>query len=433
MLSSDYVDLVRRDQGIPGLAVVLDPERFLDILQKVSDIEPASSELTYLRYKPRVSCLAVHRVNARGGTLALTAEAFGEDGAVRMGKAREQAARAGALGSAKFLLTRDRIAIGVFPYDPKLSSVARLRSEAGRGRLLSRVMPNKEELWSGTITTLAYKPERRYVARLEGEHGARAVLKFYSREGFEKVRLAAKALPSPTTLRVPHQLGRSRRHRVLAFPWLSGVSLRELLTQRRNSSQRVEATGAVLAEIHHLRTKALAVRTRRREMEQLLSLATTIGYLLPSCAGPARTLSEKLCVWLGDQSDPRVPIHGDFYDKQVLFDRDRIGLIDFDEFTIGDPRADLGLFLAHLERNVARGMLLERECDSLSDAFVQGYVDAGGAKTAEELSPYIAIGLMQLLHDPFRRGEKEWAERTRQLLERAEMHCATSLPAGRSR
>ena len=68
-------------------------------------------------------------------------------------------------------------------------------------------MPNKEELWSGTITTLAYKPERRYVARLEGEHGARAVLKFYSREGFEKVRLAAKALPSPDDIAGPSPIG----------------------------------------------------------------------------------------------------------------------------------------------------------------------------------------------------------------------------------
>jgi thiamine kinase-like enzyme len=41
-------------------------------------------------------------------------------------------------------------------------------------------------------------------------------------------------------------------------------------------------------------------------------------------------------------------IHRDFYSSQVIVDADRLWLIDFDCFCLGDPGLDLGNFIGHV-------------------------------------------------------------------------------------
>ena len=43
-----------------------------------------------------------------------------------------------------------------------------------------------------------------------------------------------------------------------------------------------------------------------------------------------------------------VPVHRDYFDKQVLIGTSRTTLLDLDTLTTGDPAVDVGNFLAHL-------------------------------------------------------------------------------------
>jgi aminoglycoside phosphotransferase (APT) family kinase protein len=51
-----------------------------------------------------------------------------------------------------------------------------------------------------------------------------------------------------------------------------------------------------------------------------------------------------------------VPVHGDFHCNQVLVDADRVAVIDFDLFGMGDPLHDLARFLSRF-RVYAHGKL----------------------------------------------------------------------------
>jgi aminoglycoside phosphotransferase (APT) family kinase protein len=47
-------------------------------------------------------------------------------------------------------------------------------------------------------------------------------------------------------------------------------------------------------------------------------------------------------------ADPPVPTHGTFSPEQVLLDGDRVGFIDFDDYSMAEPAMDVGLFCASI-------------------------------------------------------------------------------------
>ena len=74
--------LVRRDPGIPGLEMVLDPDSFaatLRILYPQAGVTAA--EPLYVRYKPTTSCLVGYSVSCTVGTVSVYARAHDRSGA----------------------------------------------------------------------------------------------------------------------------------------------------------------------------------------------------------------------------------------------------------------------------------------------------------------------------------------------------------------
>ena len=74
-----------------------------------------------------------------------------------------------------------------------------------------------------------------------------------------------------------------------------------------------------------------------------------------------------------EERPPR-PIHGSPHPQQWLLDGDRIGLVDFDRLTLGDPELEVAVFQAEMdfERTaVAR--------DAVNEAFRHGYESIAGA------------------------------------------------------
>lgn len=68
-----------------------------------------------------------------------------------------------------------------------------------------------------------------------------------------------------------------------------------------------------------------------------------------------------------------VPVHGAPHAHQWLIDADRLGLIDFDRFALGEPEFDLATFVAELDTE--RG--LSRPVQAIEQAMIDGYA-AGG-------------------------------------------------------
>ncbi len=69
-----------------------------------------------------------------------------------------------------------------------------------------------------------------------------------------------------------------------------------------------------------------------------------IERLLDACARAAGTLA----------GAPARGIHRDFYSDQVLVDGDRLTLVDFDLYCLGDPALDIGNYLGHVTEQALR-------------------------------------------------------------------------------
>ena len=85
------------------------------------------------------------------------------------------------------------------------------------------------------------------------------------------------------------------------------------------------------------------------------------------------------------------PVHRDFHPGQILVDGDRLWLLDFDLFSLGDPAVDVGNFLAHITELSLRHFGDERHLASVEQEFVNSYVALAGEEVRPRLAVYAAL------------------------------------------
>jgi aminoglycoside phosphotransferase (APT) family kinase protein len=218
--------------------------------------------------------------------------------------------------------------------------------------------------------------------------------------------------------------GCSDQDHVLAFEWLSARHLHTLLFESDatagEKTAALELTGAALAELHAQTPGGLQHRTRKIEVMRLQAQANTIAQLCPELTHTVERLVRRITTQLNGLQPVIRALHSDFYDQQVMLGSDGTAIIfDIDQAELGDPAADLGLFIAHLEREDLRNMLSAQEVGTFSDALIQGYRDVYRSQESATIHLYAAIGLLYLAAEPFRYREPDWPERIAAILSRA--------------
>ncbi len=422
-LSPADTDIVRRDPQVPGIATVLDPEAFAAALEKkLPNVELEFVKPTYVRYKPETSCLVSYALRSSGGVTArVYAKAHGPDAGIKLRKAREKPASAGPFGAGRLVLEEAGVVVSFFPNDGRLRALRRLAEDSGTCKLLKDLLPDLPRLYGGDLQTLRYKPERRYVACLVSEGRPVATVKFYAEPDYRAVKSATEAftgLPDVSgALRLPRLLGCSGRFHAVAFEWENGVALREA------SPEAGEATGVALARLHAGvlggNSGGLEYVTRQEEANELLAVASAVGFTCPRLSRTAHDVASGLSARLLDQTPEYRLTHGDFYDEQVLVDGERVSILDLDRATLRDPAWDIGNFAAHLERAALLGPLSRDRAEALKARLFVGYRSAAALPDPGRIRLYTAIGLLKLAPEPFRRREPDWPGRTRRILERA--------------
>ena len=426
MLSPADADLVQRERRIAGLAILLDPDEFTATLrQALPRVDLGDARPTYVRYKPGTNCLVAYQVPAGGQELDVHAMAFGDGADRKLRKVGERKSISGPVGPGIILPENRAIAIFVFPNDSKLNGLLSFASRETERGLLSELLPARPDLWEGTPQRIAYKPERRFVARLMVGTQPKAVLKVYTRSDYLTAERNACAFSSRGPLRVALRLGRSKRHNVLAFDWLEGRLLSETLQQSLLDLRPAKVSGRAIAELHAQSVARLTPLARDREAADLVAVAVGLGHVCPDFTGRARRLAESLAASLADEVPMNRSIHGDFYAKQVLIAGGTAAILDLDRAASGDPSADLGLFIAHLERAVLRGSLHATRLEPVKNAFLEGYQSVAHDYAPERLELYTAVGLLRLAPDPFRHRDPDWPRATEAILERAEAILGT--------
>lgn len=111
------------------------------------------------------------------------------------------------------------------------------------------------------------------------------------------------------------------------------------------------------------------------QMRRLARHGAELSRLVPRLAAPTGALLERMAAVHGKAVlRQRRPIHGAAHPDQWLADRARLGLLDFDRLSVGDPEIDAGVFLGDLEADGS----LEHSVAETGRAFLAGYEEVAG-------------------------------------------------------
>ena len=417
MLSAHDAELVGRDRGVPGLAVLLDTDAFLELLsQEFPDLSGAGVVVTYVRYKPGTSCLCAYRIVAGGRVHDVYAKAFrsGRPEKLRHWRAAAEADRG---DPGRRLNQRWHVGISRFPDDRRLKALWRLQDAAMRDRVLAKVFEGDGHRRFDSLVTLRYKPERRYVASLTEDGAPAAVLKMYDGPGYDDARARARLFSGGDSLQVARLAGESAADRILAFDWVAGRSLHEELT--RGDVVAAEIAGVALGELHdHDLARSMDVQTNPVS-RAVHDAAGSVAAVQPALADAARALAGSIASLLDESPQSLRPGHGDFYAEQVIVAGNRAAVLDFDRAGLAHPAADLGTFAAHARRDAMRASHASGDPAAAEGAVLAGYTRSRQAPPLAQIRAYTAAALLRLAPEPFRRREDGWPEATAALLEQA--------------
>jgi aminoglycoside phosphotransferase (APT) family kinase protein len=417
MLSPPDADLVAREPELPGMSLLLDASA---LAERLRDLAPELASATpipvYARYKPGTSCLVAYRV-APGAPPTLYAVARRPSDVEKLRKA--QRGRRGGGAPEPCTLLDEAIEVRGARDDAELPALARFLDAAGRRQTFEERFAHLPDLAPGGLVPLAYKPERRFVARIDGIDGSAAVLRLYAEYDFVAAAEAAVAFRSRRELRVARCLGQSNRNRALVLEWVDGEPLRHVLAEPGRGVEVLHLVGSALAELHAQAPRALERRSVAPPAPVLSRAVAAVAALQPHLGERAARIARRVTEFLVDSLQTPCWLHGDFYADQLVVTDDGIGVLDLDRARRGDPATDLGEFLGHLERDALDGRLNGARLDSLRDALLAGYGVGEGALLTR-VRVHSAAALLRLADAPFRHRENGWPETMERILTRAD-------------
>lgn len=425
MPTPDDADFVRRDHRMPGLAVLLDGDALVAELSArgVEGLEALAP--CYVRYKPGTSCLVGYRAVRGGSEIRVHATTWSEGSIDKTRKAMARSIRPDrtwkppAEGGSVYL-ERGRATVSFFPYDADLPALERLGDPERLGSLLGRIFRDDPSAVEASVDRLAYKPGRRFVGRAIWPDGRSAVVRLYSDAARARALRVPAAFEQGELLRVARRVGGSKRHAAAAVEWIPGVTLRDAIRSHEPLDGRIlELVARSLAEFHRTKVDRESHSLAPRGVfDGLGQVERELAWLLPQHEKKLAELRTRLEAGLAGVALERRPIHGDLYDKQIVLSDDGVGVVDLDELGCGDPRQDIGLFLAHWERDRLLGELDPERFEGAS-RLVGRYREAAGDDLGA-LPVFVAAALFRLAQQPFRTRLSGWPTKVTALIERVE-------------
>lgn len=294
----------------------------------VAVIEEAGSTLISLQavqssWWPGKQLIVRYKVTAAGGMLEGSHQIVATAGRLPDGAARVEGPD-GAVG------------VWVVPNDPELPGLPPVLDRATVSRLTA-------DMGCGTsidsIRFRAYRPGRRAVVQAIGSQHSmfmKVVRPKAAKSLHEKHRHLSALMPVPDSLGYSADLG------VVVLPAITGADLRRVLRDGRASLPAPSEVAALIDDL----PRPLDDRVTKSPIEKLPRIAQLLSRVVPA---EAERLSQIVSTVGPDDRDADVPVHGDFYEAQVLVHNDRpVALIDVDTYGWGRPGDDPAMMIGHL-------------------------------------------------------------------------------------
>lgn len=395
------MELYSTDMSLPGIPTLLDPGM---LRESVGDwLEPGELQVVNIRYKPNTSCLVSYCLQNNGERNFIHAKSFLlSDWPVRRKKIADS------------VWLNDELAFAVykFPDDNKLAALPTLQKDPDT--FLSRVFLGNQQFGKVTeLKTLAYKPNRRFVASVGDENQNRFVLKLHCKSTFKSASAAASTIKKLGISGLPNRIGRSKRHRALAYQWIDGSAFdfAKCCDLPNTIDQIFGFLGQIQRPVDTTKCK-ISVRSR---FAGVRPIAKYLELICSPLGKHANQLLQKLIEYKPHQFRPLLA-HGDFYDRQLLVRGDRLFACDFDEMCVDDSTADIANFVANLRLRNALGELDSEIVGETDGLFRKRLMDSDSAAVRRYLW-YQSVAMMRLATHPFRAGNTTWVEQVSRLLQ----------------
>lgn len=186
MLNAPIIS-ANHDSAFPGLATLINPEAFGDVLcHAIPGLALNSAKLVYARYTPGKKPLIGYRLTVNENPIDIYAKPYPLDSAAdKLAKARSNPGVSGPLGAGRLALDEIATVVSVYPNDDKIRTLSLLADNTNHAHVLEELFPERPDLWQSTAHHLKYIPEKRAVLRLDCSGRPSAALKLYKPRGYE--------------------------------------------------------------------------------------------------------------------------------------------------------------------------------------------------------------------------------------------------------
>jgi len=152
--------------------------------------------------------------------------------------------------------------------------------------------------------------------------------------------------------------------------------------------EELRMTANALARVHTSAVRPVGPpRTGAKEAKRARARAALIAAHNPAQGEAAQRLAEQLATLLEAlQPDAYRPVHGGFKASQLLFQSQRVFIVDFDGFCVADPALDVGYFLAYLRPSGLwyHRLGMRRWFENAAASFVNAYRQALSERGIDE-------------------------------------------------
>lgn len=153
-----------------------------------------------------------------------------------------------------------------------------------------------------------------------------------------------------------------------------------------------------LASLHGLATAPATILSLDKELADLRRHSEGIKRALPKLGGRLDAVIEKLGRPPAVPAESRVPIHGNLFGDQILYDdaarTGRVGIVDWDAWSFGDRHFDLGRLIAHFIYLARIERLPDTAVAACVNALLEAYEDAAGTIDSRVLEWHVAAAVL---------------------------------------
>ncbi|OKH40012.1 hypothetical protein NIES2119_03435 [[Phormidium ambiguum] IAM M-71] len=226
---------------------------------------------------------------------------------------------------------------------------------------LFRYVPLKRSLltWEHPTT------HSRYFAKLINEDDADCVIRNF--QLIDKVAQSDRLI-----FAVPRIVSYNPAVRTILMTEVSGTQFTEIM--RRALPETFAQIGKVLAQVHQLDIDPEPVWTPEKELKTLSRHFNGAKLALPELGSRIDDAIDQLKNLSQQFSFPKnQPIHGNLFGDQIHYNSNKIGIVDWDMLSTGDPLYDVGRLIAHLIYLAGREEISPSAVNACAEALLKTY------------------------------------------------------------